>query len=88
MIDKFDTLYDCMTAGILKGISMCAQGESAEAMSVLRETLSRGELLHCYLGFLEENGQRQAEKLEPLKLEEEFSAGDVREIERLMGKRV
>ena len=85
MDNKFSILYDCMTAGMLKGISLCAQGKSAEALTVLRSALSRGELLHCYLGFLEENEQRQAEGVAPLKLEEAFSAGDVEEIGRLMG---
>ncbi|MGM9593437.1 MAG: hypothetical protein ACI3U8_03715 [Candidatus Onthomonas sp.] len=85
MVNYFDTLYDCMTAGMLKGISLCAQGKSAETMAVLRETLSKAELLHCYLGFLEENEQRQAEGLAPLKLEETFSAGDLEEIGILMG---
>ncbi len=85
MADYFNTLYDCMTAGILKGISLCAQGKSTEAMTVLRSALSRAELLHCYLGFFEENEQRQAEGVVPLKPEEAFSAGDVEEIGRLMG---
>ena len=85
MTNYFNTLYDCMTAGMLKGISLCAQGKSAEALTVLRSALSRAELLHCYLGFFEENEQRQAEGVVPLKPEEAFSAGDVEEIGRLMG---
>lgn len=83
MTDYFNILYDLMTAAMLKGIFLSSQGKSADAVTVLRSALSRAELLHSYLGFAAENSQRLAKGLEPLKLEEAFSPGDVEEIGRL-----
>lgn len=81
-----DAVYDCMNGGMLKGLHYCSRGDIPEAVNVLRITLERAELMHSYLGFLEDDCRSKRLGLGPLVMEEEFTAEEIAWLQKIMAE--
>ena len=81
---ELEDIYSYLMGKLTELVISEQAADAGEIKSQLRSISREAELMHCYIGFREENKKLEAQGLPAMGVEEEFSGTDVELVRHYM----